>query len=226
MSKCEQCIVRQFSAINTLSKSELIQMANCKISYSIKKGDPIFNEGETTNGIYCIKDGVCKMTKLSSNGKNQIVKLLKPGELLGQRSMLSEEPANLSAIALEDMQVCFIPKKEILKFFNENNKFSMSLLKSVCGDLKIADDHMVSMAQKSVQKRLAESLLYLEETFGINDDGTLQIQLTREELAGLIGTATESCIRLLSDFNKNKLIELIEKRIKIIDKSKLKKIAE
>lgn len=148
MSKCEQCIVRQFSSVKALTKDELLRMADCKTSYTIKKGEPIFEEGESTNGVYCIKDGVCKMTKLSANGKDQIVKLVKPGELLGQRSMISEEPANLSAIALEDMEVCFVPKSEIMQFFNQNNQFSMYLMKTICGDLKEADDHMVSMAQK------------------------------------------------------------------------------
>ena len=124
MSKCEQCIVRQFSSIKALTKDQLVQMANCKTSYTIKKGEPIFEEGETLNGVYCIKDGVCKLSKLSSNGKDQIVKLVKAGELLGQRSMISEESANLSAVALEDMEVCFVPKSEILQFFNQNNDFS------------------------------------------------------------------------------------------------------
>jgi len=226
MSKCEQCIVRQFSSLKALGKDELLKMAECKTSYTIKKGEPIFEEGEITNGIFCIKDGVCKLSKLSSNGKDQIVKLVKPGELLGQRSMISEEPANLSAVALEDMEVCFIPKSEILQFFNQNNQFSMNIMKSICGDLKEADEHMVDMAQKSVKERLASTLIYLEDTFGTNTDGSLRLQLSREELAGMIGTATESCIRMLSELNKSGLIELIGKQIKIIDKSKLRRLAE
>lgn len=226
MSKCEQCIVRQFSSLKALGKEELLKMAECKTSHSIKKGEPIFEEGETTNGIYCIKDGVCKLSKLSSNGKNQIVKLVKPGELLGQRSMITDEPANLSAVAMEDMEVCFIPKSEIMQFFNHNNNFSMNLMKSICGDLKDADEHMVDMAQKSVKERLAGTLIYLEETFGTDKDGALHLQLSREELAGMIGTATESCIRILSDFNKNNLIELVGKRIKVVDKTKLRRLAE
>jgi len=226
MSKCEQCIVRQFSSLKALNKEELLKMAECKTSYIIKKGEPIFEEGETTNGIFCIKDGICKLTKLSANGKDQIVKLVKPGELLGQRSLISEEPTNLSAVALEDMEVCFIPKKEIMEFFNENNQFSMNVMKTICGDLKDADDHMVSLAQKSVKERLAETLLHLEDTFGKNEDGSLHIQLSREELAGMIGTATESCIRLLSEFNKTGLIELIGKKIAIVDRNKLKRMAE
>jgi CRP-like cAMP-binding protein len=226
MSKCEQCIVRQFSSLKALNKDELLKMADCKTSYTIKKGNPIFEEGETLKGVFCIKDGVCKLSKLSSNGKDQIVKLVKPGELLGQRSMISDEVANLSAIALEDMEVCFIPKMEIIGFFNENNEFSMNVMRTICGDLKDADDHMVSMAQKTVKARLAETLLYLHETFGKNEDDSLRIQLSREELAGMIGTATESCIRLLSDFNKLGLIELIGKKIVLKDIVTLKKMSE
>ena len=155
----------------------------------------------------------------------KIGKLVKAGELLGQRSMISEESANLSAVALEDMEVCFVPKSEILQFFNQNNDFSMNVMKTICGDLKEADDHMVDMAQKTVKQRLAETLLYLEATFGKNEDGSIRIQLSREELAGMIGTATESCIRLLSEFNKAKSIELQGKKIFIKDKKVLQKIS-
>jgi CRP-like cAMP-binding protein len=226
MGKCEQCIVREFSSLKALNKEELLKVAGCKTSYTVKKGEHIFDEGENVNGIYCVKDGVCKLSKLSANGKDQIVKLIKPGELLGQRSMISDEPANLSAVALEDMEVCFIPKSEIIGFFDKNNQFSMNMMKSICGDLKEADDHMVSMAQKTVRERLAETLIYLEDTFGKNEDGSLHIQLSREELAGMIGTATESCIRLLSEFNKDQLIELIGKKIVLKNVAKLRKIAE
>jgi len=226
MSKCEQCIVREFSSLKALNKDELIRISNCKTSKTIKKGENIFEEGENVNGIFCIKDGVCKLTKLSPNGKDHIVKLVSKGELLGQRSMISEEPANLSAIALEDMQVCFIPKTEILGFFDKNNQFSMNVMKTICGDLKLADDHTVNMAQKSVKERLAETLIYLYENFGTNTDKTLKIQLSRDELASMIGTATESCIRLLSDFKKLELIELVGKKIVLKDINKLRKIAD
>lgn len=224
MSKCEQCIVREFSSLKALKKEELLRLADCKSSYTIKKGEPIFTEGENVQGIFCIKDGVCKMTKLSPNGNEQIVKLITKGELLGQRSMISEEPVNLSAVALEDMQVCFIPKTEVMKFFNENNSFSMNVMRTICGDLKEADDHLVAMAQKSVKQRLAETLIYLHDTFGINEDKSLKVKLSREELAGMIGTATESCIRLLSEFNKSGLIALSGKKIILTNMEKLKKV--
>ncbi|HLF52061.1 Crp/Fnr family transcriptional regulator [Flavobacterium sp.] len=226
MSKCEQCIVREFSSLKSLNKDELLKLADCKTTKTIKKGEVIFEEGENVNGIYCIKDGICKLTKLSPNGKDHIVKLVAKGELLGQRSMISDEPVNLSAVALEDMHVCFIPKTEVMGFFDKNNQFSMSVMKSICGDLKDADDLMVNLAQKNVKERLAITLLYLHDTFGKNEDDTLKVQLSRDELASMIGTATESCIRLLSDFKKLGLIELIGKKIVLKDIAKLKKLAE
>ena len=224
MGKCEQCIVREFSAIKALNKDELLKIADCKTSYTVKKGETVFDEGDALNGIYCIKDGICKLSKLSDNGKDQIVKLVKKGELLGQRSLISEESTNLSAVAVEDMQVCFIPKQEILQFFNENNQFSLNMMKSVCGDLKDADDNMVNLAQKTVKQRLAETLLKLESDFGIQEDGSLKIQLSREEIAGMIGTATESCIRLLSEFNKEGWISLQGKKITLSNKKELQRL--
>lgn len=225
MSKCDQCIVREFSSLKALNKDELLKIADCKSSYTIKKGEPIFTEGENVNGIFCIKNGVCKLTKLSANGNDQIVKLITKGELLGQRSMISEEPANLSAIALDDMEVCFIPKSEIMGLFTQNNQFSMSVMKAICGDLKEADEHLVTMTQKTVKQRLAETLIYLLDTFGVNPDKSLNIKLSREELAGMVGTATESCIRLLSEFSKLKVIELSGKKIIVPDRNKLLKLS-
>ena len=213
MSKCEQCIVREFSALKALNKDELLKLADCKTSYVVKKGDVIFDEGDHLDGIFCVKDGVCKLTKLSSNGKDQIVKLVTRGELLGQRSLISEEPTNLSAVALEDMTVCFVPKNQVMDFFNENNKFSLNVMKNVCQDLKEADNVLVNLAQKSVKERLASTLLYLHDTFGVNEDDSLKLHLSREEISSIIGTATESCIRLLSEFNKSGLIELNGKKI-------------
>lgn len=224
MSKCEQCIVREFSSLKALTKDELVRMSNCKTSRIVRKGEIIFNEGDTVNGVFCVKDGVCKMTKLSANGRDQIVHLVKKGELLGQRSMISDEPANLSAVALEDMQVCFVPKSEILNFFNENSKFSMAMMKSMCGDLKEADNFMVDMAQKTVRERLAHALLYLEDNFGTNEDGSIKIQLSREDIASMIGTVIETCIRLLSELNKAGIIQLTGKKIIIINRKELMKM--
>lgn len=225
MGKCEQCIARQLSDLKALKKDELIKLAEVKKSIQIKKGEAIFGEGEHIKGVFCIKSGVGKLSKLNSNGKDQIVKLVKAGEMLGQRSIITEEATNLSAIALEDMEVCFVPQKEILGFFNENNEFSMNVMKTMCNDLKLSNEHVVEMAQKTVKERLAILLLHLEETFGMDEDASLKMHLSRDEMANMIGTATESCIRLLSEFNKNGWIVLQGKKIFLKNKKELKQMA-
>jgi CRP-like cAMP-binding protein len=98
------------------------------------------------------------------------------------------------------MEVCFIPQTEVMGFFDKNNQFSMNVMKTICGDLKEADGHLVNIAQKTVKEKLAEILLYLHDIFEKNEDDSLIIQLSRDELAIMIGTANERCIRILYDF--------------------------
>lgn len=224
MSKCEQCIIKQFNSLKSLSKDELLRISGCKTTRIIKKGDVIFEEGDTINGVFCIKDGICKLSKLSANGKDQIVKLVVKGDLLGQRSLLSDESANLRAVALNDMEVCFIPKQEIMNDLKNNSNFSLSVLQQMAHDLKESDNVIVNMAQKSVKQRLAESLIYIHKHFGNDDEGYLSVLLSREDYANIVGTATESAIRILSQLKKEGLISTSGKQIKIEDLDGLKRI--
>lgn len=226
MNKCEQCIVRQFNSLKHLSTEELVRMSACKTSKLIKKGEPLFVEGEHINGVFCIKDGVCKVSKMSENGKNQIVNLVKRGDLLGERSLVSDEVSNLNAVALNDMEVCFIPRDEVIKDLEKNTNFTIDVLKNMANSLKKSDNLVVNMAQKSVKQRLAETLINLNEKFETKENGTINIQLSREDIANIIGTATESAIRLLSEFKKKKIVEFKGKDIAIINKIELEKIAQ
>jgi CRP-like cAMP-binding protein len=224
MGKCEQCIIKQFNALKSLSREELVRISNCKTSMTIKKGAIIFEEGDAINGVYCVKDGICKLSKLSSNGKDQIVKIVVKGDLLGQRSLITGETANLQATALNDMELCFIPKNEIVFDLINNSKFSFDVLKEMAHDLKQADDIIVNMAQKTVRQRLAETIIYIHDNFGTNPDGTLSVLLSREDYANIVGTAVESAIRVLSQFKKEGLISAIGKRIKINNIDALKRV--
>ena len=224
MSKCEQCIIKQFNSLKSLTKDELMRVSSCKTSRKIKKGEIIFEEGDAINGVYCVKDGICKLSKLSENGKDQIVKMVVKGQLIGQRSLITDENSNLQAVALNDMEVCFIPKSEIMADLQKNPKFSFSVLKDMAHDLKEADDIIVNMAQKSVRQRLAETLIYIHDSFGVNPDKTLSVLLSREDFANIVGTATESAIRVLSQFKKEGLISTVGKHIIIKDLNGLKRV--
>ncbi|WP_296315061.1 Crp/Fnr family transcriptional regulator [Winogradskyella sp. UBA3174] len=224
MSKCDSCIVKEFNSLKSLTRDELMRVSACKTAKTYKKGQVIFEEGETLNGVYCVKDGVCKLTKLSENGKDQVVKLVVKGGMLGKRSLVSEQKTNLSAVALNDMEMCFIPKSEIMNDLSKNPKFTMDVLREMAEDLKESDESLVTMAQKSVKARMAEILIYVHKNFGIDSEGYLSIILSREDYASIVGTATESAIRILSQFKKEGLISASGKRIKIEDYIGLQRI--
>ena len=146
--------------------------------------------------------------------------------LTGERSLINDDAANLKATAINDMEVCFIPREEIINDLKQNPDFSMSVLQNMAMSLKNTDNVIVDMAQKTVKQRLAETLLNLDKKFGRNRDNILNIHLSREDIANIIGTATESAIRLLSEFKRDELISLKGKNISILNVSKLKKIAQ
>ncbi|UMB54808.1 Crp/Fnr family transcriptional regulator [Lutibacter sp. A64] len=226
MSNCRQCIIKRFNALKTLTNDEIETFSDHKTTVIIKKGEHLMTEGSAINGLYCIKDGKGKLTKLNTNGKEQIIKFIKGGDILGHRSLLSEELVGLNAIALEDMHVCFIPKGDILDTIKVNNQFSLNLMRNISHQLNEANTLISQMAQKPVKDRLAETLLHLEEVFGLDNKGFIDVVLTREEIANTIGTATESAIRLLSNLKKDGVIDLQGKKIKISNKNELKNISE
>ncbi|HPF95777.1 MAG: Crp/Fnr family transcriptional regulator [Flavobacteriaceae bacterium] len=224
MSKCEQCIIRQFNSLKALTTEELMRISACKTSKKVKRGEVIFEEGETLKGVYCVRDGVCKLTKLSANGKDQIVKLVVKGELLGQRSLVGSDSTNLSAVALNDMEVCFIPKDEIITDLQKSRDFSLDMLQHMAADLRESDNVIVNMAQKSVKQRMAEALLNLQERFGVDNEGMLNLLLSREDYANIVGTATESAIRILSEFKREGYIDTVGKHIKLTNIDALKRV--
>ncbi|MGB5818963.1 MAG: Crp/Fnr family transcriptional regulator [Saonia sp.] len=226
MSRCENCIIRQFNSLRAMSKEELKKVSDSKTTKIVKKGETIFEEGERLNGVFCVRDGVSKLSKLSENGKDQIVKLATKGKVLGQRSVISEELSNLSAVAVNDMEVCFIPKEGIVNSLHKNPDFTFDVLRHMAHDLKEADDVIVNMSQKTVKQRVAEAFLYLKNNFGEDDDGFLRLTLSREDIAGVVGTATESAIRIISEFKKKGLIKTSGKKIGIAEERKLMDLVE
>ncbi|MDF4204396.1 Crp/Fnr family transcriptional regulator [Maribacter sp. SA7] len=225
-NRCENCIIRQFNSLRALNKDELKKVSDSKISKKIKKGEPLFIEGQKLDGVFCVRDGVSKLSKLSSNGKEQIVKLTNRGEIMGQRSVIAEDFTNLSATAINDMEVCFIPKEVISNTLNTNPNFSLEVLRHLAHDLKEADDVIVNMSQKTVRQRLAEAFIYLKKNYGEDDNGFLSLTLSRDDYANIVGAATESLIRMISDFKKKGYIKTEGKKIGVLEEDTLQELAD
>lgn len=223
---CLNCKQRQESIFCKTHEESLDQIDEHKTCTIYKKGQAIFQQSQHAFGVYCVNAGKIKLTQSGEDGKEQIVRLAKDGDVLGYRALLSGDNFSASAIVIEEASVCFIPKETFLGVMDNENSVSMEIIKRLSEDLKRAQERITQLAQKSVRERTAETLLFLKEVFGYEADNlTIDITLSREDLASLIGTATETAIRLLSEFKHDGLIELNGKRIKLIKMKELVKVA-
>lgn len=222
---CDKCAMDNGALFRYLTKEEVDMMNFEKEFRQFKRGEFLYNEGNRISGFYCINSGIIKVFKTGLDGKEQIIRFAKPGDIIAYRSVLSNEVACTSARVIEDCQVCFIPSEILISLVKSNSTFALEILKLACEELGEANSFITDIAQKTVRERLAEILLQLLNDFGLDDQNYLQISLTREELANIVGTATESVIRLLSEFKSDKLVELNGRKIKILNKKGLEKIS-
>ncbi len=222
---CQFCAQHPDSAFHGLNREGLEEISQLKTCVSFKKGQVLMHEGARPQGVYCLHRGKVKLFTLGTEGKEQIIRFVTKGDLIGYRSILSDEPISASAEALEDTFACYIPKSSFFKVIEDNPKFSLNLLKLSCHELGEAGKMITSLAQKNVKERLAEILLILNTTFGVDEEGYIDINLTREEIANMVGTATESVIRLISELRKEGYIRSKGKRIALEDRSALRQMA-
>lgn len=214
-----------FLLFKKLTDEELNRLNFEKSCSTYNKGTIIYREGSRLTGFYCVTKGIIKIYKTGIDGKEQIIKFAKRGEIIAYRSLLSQELACTTAKVIEEAVLCHVPYQTLLFLIQNNWQFSHHMLQIVCRELREANDYITDIAQKSVRERLAEVLLLLRENFDLDRQNTLQISLTREELANMVGTATESVIRLLSEFRTDNLIELQGRKIKFLNITGLRRIA-
>lgn len=223
--KCADCPNRGDSVFCNTSSENLEELEASKVCSNYKKGEIIFKEGGFASGIHCIQSGKIKLSMLGDEGREQIVRLVKSGDVIGYKALLSGDKYSATAVALEDVQTCFIPKEYFVKVLKKDTGLSFEMMKLLSNELRHAEEKITLLAQKPVRERMAETILFLNETYGIDKEDNINVQLSREEIANIVGTATETAIRLLSEFNKDNLIELSGKKIKITNKPKLIKLA-
>ncbi|OEK04035.1 Crp/Fnr family transcriptional regulator [Roseivirga misakiensis] len=216
------------SLLAELNDSELDTLSSHKSKITYNKGQVLFYQGTRPMGLFCIHSGKVKVSQNSSKGGEQILYISKQDDFLGYRALLSEEYYAATATVTEEACISFIPKEDFLSAICSNPGFLQKLLNEVCKHLGQMEKKVTQFSAYSVRERLAGTLLTLKQTYGV--EGTkctiIDLSLTRQELANLIGTATETLIRLLSEFRTEGLIRLEGKRIGILDEKKLAKEAD
>lgn len=223
----EQKIKNAFDAAqleNRLNKEDYTAFISSREIKKFRKGEIIFEDGEFPQGVYFIQKGTVKLSKSGSYGKDQILRFIKEDDLVGYRSLISGEDFQAKAEAMTDVEASFLPAEVFQMLLEKDSAASYAMLQKIAYELGESANTVTFLAQKTVRERLAEILILLEQKLGSDPEGFIKISLTREEIANLIGTATESAIRLISEFKSDKLIEVEGRNIKILSHEKLKKL--
>lgn len=191
-----------------------------------KKNQIIYKEGELPNSLLCLVKGKVKIFKEGVGGRGQIVRMIKAPGIFGKRALFAEEEYTTSSISIEESVIISIEKDVLMHILNQNVQLSLFFLKSLSKELGFSNNLTVSLTQKHIRGRLAEALLFLRETYGLESDGvTLNIYLSREDLANLSNMTTSNAIRTLSNFSTEKVISVDGRKVKILNEEALKRIS-
>lgn len=224
-SSTQNIDLKKFAIFNHLKSYEFEQIERRMNVTKLKKNSIVYHEGCTFGGVYLVVNGILKIYKTGKESKEQIVRFAKAGDLIGYEAIMTNKPSESSAATVVESVLCYIPGEELTKLFTSNNEFAVTLMQISCKHINESYDFILELGQKTVRERLAMILLRLMDTFDLDEEKRLKIALTREDLANMVGTATESIIRLLSEFKALNLIELQGRYIKMMNIQELIKIS-
>ena len=177
--------------------------------------------------MVCLTKGKVKIFKEGVGGRDQIMRMAKPIGFIGYRALFADENYIASAQALEDSVICVIDRTVLLEILKMNAELTLHILRSVATELGFSNNRTVTLTQKHIRGRLAESLIFLRDTYGFEDDGqTIKVYLSRGDLANLSNMTTSNAIRTLSAFSEEGVLELDGRRIKVLDVHKLERISD
>lgn len=202
-----------------LTAEESDTLLQAGVTHVYRKGEIIFREGGIPTGIFHIKSGRVKKYKTTAKGGEQIIYICSEGELLGYHAVLGEELYPDSTAALNQSEITFIPREAFLYVLGNSSMLSNRLLKALAHEFSLFINNFTNLATKTVRERLAFNLLVLEEKFRLPNMSSdpVDIQLSRTDMANIIGTAKETLVRLLKDFKQKKLIQTTASSIRIIN---------
>ncbi|MFL5748019.1 MAG: Crp/Fnr family transcriptional regulator [Niastella sp.] len=191
------------------------------------KGEIIFREAAYPSGIFYIVEGKVKKYKVDKDGREQIIYVANQGEILGYHAILSEDRYPDSAAALEKSRIAFIPKEDFLNTLQKSSVLSKRLLKTLSHEFAVLANSISAFAQKSVRERLALQLIVLREKYKVNFQPGMpvEINISRNDLANIVGTVRESAVRILTEFKEAGIVQTKGRKIIVLDVNQLIKIA-
>lgn len=207
---CRLCLKEWLPAVDANRKT-----------FDVKKGEVIFKEGDPVTGIYFVYSGTVKVHKKWGDDKELIVRFAKKGDIAGHRGLGNEMFYPVSGTALEPSTVCFIELEFFLSSLKINNEFLFQLMMFFAEELKVSERKMRNLAHMQVKGRIAIALLTLKDKFGIDENGSMNITLSRQDLASYAGTTYETVFRVMNEFIEDNIVSVAGKNITVLNAGKL-----
>ncbi len=192
-----------------------------------KKGDILFEEGTKPRGLICLVSGKVKVFGIGVGGREQIIKMVRQHGFIGYRALFSDNLYTFSARAIEDSSIVCLNRNSLIKVLNNNADLALKLMRIIADELHFTQKRIVSLTQKHIRGRIAESILLLRDIYGIEADGkTIRVLLSREDIAHLSNMTTSNAIRTLSNMTSEKIIDIEGRKIMILNSRILEQISE
>jgi len=226
-SVCKVCPHLEDSVFSQLNEARLDEFCGLKMVNHYKKDQRVFYEGEPNLGLYILCSGKVKLSRSSRLGHRQIMNIIGPCGLLGEKDLLLRDRRTITAEAMEDSVVCFVKKEDFVEFLKQNHEVAVKMIEQLSSELKQAEEKIEALTVMDAKRRVADLLLRLAKQYGREKPGgmLIEITLTREEIAEMVGTTQETVIRVLSGFRKEGLLKDFEKQILLTNEERLKRIA-
>jgi CRP-like cAMP-binding protein len=210
-----------------LAGEHLERLDDAKVVWHYRRGQPIFDEGDPADTLYCIYAGLVRLYKIGQRDEEIVIRLLRPGDVMGYRPMLANEPMAASARAIDDTTVCLITRPVLLSLLRDSSDLALALLSKLATELRISEDEMVARVSHTASQRVARFLLWLMNGFapsrGAPND--IDVPLRREEMAHIIGTTPETLSRVLHDLARREILDIDRRRIRVRDLEQLRAVA-
>jgi len=223
----EFCLDGPHSIFRSLSQKDKETIVQCHTYAQYRKGELLLREGEKPHGLICLTSGKVKIFKEGVGGREQILSMIRPQGFIGYRAIFADSKYCASAVAIEDSTICIIEKDCIMRLIKRNPELALKFIRIFADELGFSNNRTVSLTQKHIRGRLAESLLVLKDTYGYETDGkTIGLCLSREDIANLSNMTTSNAIRTLSNLASEDIIAIEGRKIMILDCNKLERISE
>ncbi len=225
-SGCLNFLMSKESIFQYLKNDQIELLKKRLICNEFKKNEIIYKEGDKPSGLIFLCTGKVKIFREGVGGRDQIIRMARPEAIIGFRALFADDFYIASAVALEDSIVIIIERRLLDKLIRKNSEFGLAIIKRFAKELGFSDKRTVSLSQKHIRGRLAETLLVLVETYGFAEDGkTINVYLSREDLASFSNMTTSNAIRTLSIFASENVLKVSGRRISVLDQKALKRIS-